>query len=105
MIENGSVRLRSQSTSQSHDLYSGSSVSPNTWHHIVATWGSSGISLYVDGSLSASNPSWTTGLVGNYEPIVVGGLQWNSGYLVANRIDNPLSGFENEYWLYVLDSL
>ncbi|MCA9217189.1 MAG: cadherin-like domain-containing protein, partial [Planctomycetales bacterium] len=100
MVDNGSLRLRSQSTTQSQDLYAGTAISPNTWHLAVVTWGSSGLALYVDGSQSATAPSWTTGLVGNYEPIVVGGLQWYSGNLVADRIDNPFAGQIDEVAIF-----
>ncbi|MCK5606104.1 VCBS repeat-containing protein [Candidatus Pacearchaeota archaeon] len=48
-------------------------LSQNRWHHVVATWGSDGMKLYIDGALSASNPSYIQGIdtVGD---LVFGGL-------------------------------
>ncbi|MGV9194813.1 PKD domain-containing protein [Microbacterium sp. MC2] len=38
----------------------GRSYADGSWHHVVATQGSGGMALYVDGQLAASNPSVTT---------------------------------------------
>ncbi|HMD47198.1 MAG TPA: LamG-like jellyroll fold domain-containing protein, partial [Acidimicrobiales bacterium] len=35
-------------------------VTDNTWHHAVATWGPAGETLYVDGQPAAANASWSS---------------------------------------------
>ena len=101
LVQHGVLRVRSQSVRQSKDLYSDSgSLSSDTWHYAVVTWGGSGISLYLDGELSASDPSWTTGLNVNLEPIVVGGLQWRSGNFVADFIESPWEGRIDELAIF-----
>ncbi|MFC1759296.1 LamG-like jellyroll fold domain-containing protein, partial [Planctomycetota bacterium] len=99
LVENGTLRVRNQSTSASREVQ-GSSLTANNWHHAVVTWGSPGFHLYLDGTLSASDQTWTNGLAGNYEPVVIGGLQWLSGNLVANRIDYPLNGKVDEVAIF-----
>ncbi len=42
------------------NITGGPLISDNTWHHLAATMSSSGMKLYVDGELVASNPSITS---------------------------------------------
>ncbi len=59
-------------------------VTPNTWHHIVMTWGANGLFTYIDGIEAASNRSNTMGLKtarankGGEQPFYIG-----SGYLLT----------------------
>ncbi|MCE5276647.1 MAG: LamG-like jellyroll fold domain-containing protein [Planctomycetaceae bacterium] len=50
---------------------SGGTVQLNQWHCVAVTFGSGGMKLYVDGVLVASN-SYTGGLQGNADPIILG---------------------------------
>ncbi|MDF1808461.1 MAG: LamG domain-containing protein [Phycisphaerales bacterium] len=75
---------------------SSDAFSPNTWHHIMMTWGSSGLQLYVDGVLKASNDSNTDGLAtarknqGDRCPLYIG-----SGYnLYGSTSPTPAGGFD-----------
>ena len=59
-------------------------IAPNTWHHIVMTWGSTGLFTYIDGVEAAHNASNTMQLTterannGGEQPLHIGG-----GYLLS----------------------
>jgi hypothetical protein len=57
--------------SDSNSLTSSNAVPTGSWHHIVATYDGSTISLYIDGSLSNSKP-FTTDAVANTTPVRIG---------------------------------
>lgn len=75
---NGSVASRHQSTNTTDYVVTGSSiVSEDTWHHLVYTWGSAGLKIYLDGVLKGSNSSFTYG-TDNDEPIIIGANAYTS---------------------------
>ena len=74
----GEIRARHQTTNSSDDknLYAPSgSVSENQWYHLVYSWGSYGLKMYLNGSLVDSD-SDNRGISGNPEPIVLGANAW-----------------------------
>ena len=58
MLNDGRVRFGAYSGA-ADTITSPDSYRDNEWHHMVATQGSDGMKLYVDGTLVASNPSFT----------------------------------------------
>lgn len=76
---NGSFRVRHQDTSSNNEINTGVLASANTWHHLVYTWGSDGMRLYLDGALVGSNVNFTQGTVGNSEPIIFAANAWQTG--------------------------
>jgi len=63
--------------------------SPNIWYHLVATWGSNGMKLYVNGNLQATHAC--TGDISSYTSILAGASAWSSelsGYLDEVKIYN-----------------
>ncbi len=83
------IELRIQSTSQSYYVQYPNSVSSGSWYHVVVTFGSGGLHLYVNGQLRDSD-AYTGGLLGNTEPIAIGANAWQSG-------DNTLSGLNQHF--------
>lgn len=93
LIDGGRVRVRLQTTTQDHNVYS-SPISNQTWHHVALTWGSGGMKLYLDGveQDAASHTGGlgdTSGGSGNREPWVLGANSWNSD----NQSATPLYDF------------
>jgi len=90
------VRVRLQSTSVSYTIDSGS-ITAGDWHHVVFTFGSHGMKLYVDGAL-ANTHSYTGGLgptsggTGNFEPFTIGALTTGSGNLTVNPTNSEFEG-------------
>ncbi|WP_040521920.1 DUF6701 domain-containing protein [Aliiglaciecola lipolytica] len=77
--ENGSINARHQSTSDSYYARSSSGqVSENQWHQLVYTFGPDGIRIYLDKQAVARN-SYTGGISGNPEPIILGAGATHSG--------------------------
>ena len=90
----GKLSVRLQSTTDSH--YVVSPVMPTqTWHHVVFSFGSEGMKLYLNGDLVDSN-AYTGGLLGNLNPMVFGASSAGatSGY-------NPL----RDWWSGMLDQV
>jgi WD40 repeat protein len=78
----GSLRVRLQGQS-SDDNVNSSALTPGQWHHVIVTFGSRGMELYVDGTLADTDPytgglGTTSGGPGNYEPAAVGANTWGS---------------------------
>ncbi len=90
LIQYNTLSVRMQSTSTSHSLsYNGLKAYHN--HVMALSFGSEGLKLFVDGQL-ADSTSYQGGLIGNKEPIVLGGNQWSSGNQVADQIRDILRG-------------
>ncbi|MDA0867130.1 MAG: hypothetical protein O2890_12080, partial [Cyanobacteria bacterium] len=74
-------------------------------YDVAITFGTRGLELWLNGSL-VDNDSYTGGLgtnsggIGNYEPIVLGADQWNSGDLIANTLQNHFTGTLQNVRLY-----
>lgn len=75
----GSIYVRHQDTSTSNEITSSALISANIWHHLVYSWGDSGMRLYIDGVLVKSNSSFTSGTVGNSEPMIFAANAWATG--------------------------
>jgi len=74
----------------------GNVFTPNTWHHVMVTWGGDGLLVYVDGVLKGSNKSNIDGIgtarkINNgWQPFYIG-----SGYnLYSGSFPAPSRGFD-----------
>lgn len=96
--QNKRVRVRIQSTTGDDWLTSSSSIlEEGEWHHVAFVFGPGGCELYVDGILEDTDSyegglGTTSGGIGNYEPLVIGGNTWQSGDLVATPVKNYFKG-------------
>ncbi|MEB3357750.1 MAG: lectin-like protein [Synechococcales bacterium] len=94
-VENGRLIARLQSTGQSFFVQAG--INSGQKYNAAVTFGSRGLELWLDGKRVSTN-SYRGGLgnnsggSGNREPIVLGASQWNSGDLVADRLERYLNG-------------
>ncbi len=77
VTDSGSLVARQQNASSSHSLYSTSGlITENQWHHVVYTWGASGMRLYLDGNSIAQKSSYTGGLSANSRDMALGANTW-----------------------------
>ena len=73
---------------------SGQKIVPNTWHHVVMTWGENGLFVYVDGVESGKNtsnteaPGTAKASNGGEQPMHFGG-----GYSLYSPLSQPEVGF------------
>ncbi len=104
-MESRRVKVRQQSTGSSYNIQSGQVLQDDTWFHVVYTFGSGGMKLYVDGALVDSD-SYAGGLGtssggdGNYEPMVFGANTWNSGNLTHTSLNNYFDGVMDDIQIY-----
>ncbi|MEP4891251.1 MAG: DUF6701 domain-containing protein [Aliiglaciecola sp.] len=69
---NGAIKARHQSTSSNYNISSSANlIAENQWHHLVYTFGNTGVKIYIDKQLVATN-TYTGGISGNPEPIILG---------------------------------
>lgn len=106
LIQGGVVRTRLQSATVDLQFTSGATVSNNTWHHLVFTWGPNKMRLYVDG-VEVGQPydyiggmGTSSGDIGNYEPIVLGANAWNSDDLIATPVHSHFEGNIDDVRIY-----
>ena len=97
----GNLEVRMQSTASSYVITSGSAVSQGDWHHVAFSFGDEGMALYLDGE-SVDTDSYTGGMgttsggIGNYEQIAIGGGTQNSGNLVITPVNQFMGGLIDE---------
>jgi uncharacterized repeat protein (TIGR01451 family) len=97
-LENGAVNVRLQHASSGDHFVAMGSVSANTWHYTVFTFGSSGMKLQLNAGLPAINPFYTGGLgttsggAGNFEPVAFGANTGNSDDLAVTPTTDHLDG-------------
>lgn len=103
-LTSGRVNVRLQSTNQSYEVQSGM-INNDTWYHVLFQFGSSGMKLYINGTL-VDDDDYTGGLGtssggdGNHEPIVVGANSWGSGNGVATPVQDEMRGRVDDLRLY-----
>ena len=105
-LDGNRIEVRMQSTTQSYYVYSPSgSINTGQWYHIMFAWGEEGMALYLDGVLVDTDDytgglGTTSGGIGNYEPIVLGGNAWQSGDLVATPVKDHFDGVLDDLRIY-----
>ena len=100
---NGRIQIRHQTTnSQTNFIISNSSIVANTWHHLVYSFGSQGIEVYVDGSLVYSDSNFTTGWDTNEETLVLGAATriWNESGAFVDSLRDFLQGDIDNFKIY-----
>jgi len=95
-LSNGKLYYRLQSTSTTKYLNS-SSLSAGRWYHVAATFGPNGMKLYLDGEQVGSSSytgglGWTSGALGNQEPIAIGVNLSHSSDLTTSGWIQPFAG-------------
>ena len=88
-LNSGSVALTFRSSNGNQDLYYGSSINDNAWHHLVLTFNNGPYALYLDGELELSGT--TTNFLNNTTPSfdTYFGNRWNRNEagVIAGQID------------------
>lgn len=79
VTDSGAIKVVHQNTSASTQLTTTSVITEGQWQHVVYTFGADGMQVYVDGQLVGENTSFTDGLSGNSEPIVLAGSAAQTG--------------------------
>ncbi|MEL6806977.1 MAG: choice-of-anchor I family protein, partial [Pseudomonadota bacterium] len=86
----GTVKVRMQSEDASYYAIGGK-LEANVDQSIAVTFGEGGLKLFVNGELESSK-SYTGGLSGNTEPVVLGASQLWSSKGTTNRLHTPMDG-------------
>ena len=89
-IENGTLTARFQDGSSSTFLTLGG-LTPGQEYEVAATFGATGIQLYVDGVLVGSDAGHIMSWTGNQEYLQIGGLGWGS-QAGQSTFTNPFAG-------------
>ena len=91
-LDGNKLVARMQDTQNSHTVESQpGSIQADTDVHVALTFGSEGMKLYIDGEISDTN-SYTGGLEGNTEPLVLGAAAFHSDDNQANRLSHAFKG-------------
>jgi hypothetical protein len=100
-LDDRDLKVKLESGSQSHTITANNVVSSNTWYQLSFTFGPAGMKLYLNGNLVGSN-GYTGGLVGNKQPIVIGGSnQTNTNDTLSKlKITDPFDGWIDEVAFY-----
>ena len=98
-LNNGVLTARIQSTSQSYTATASEPIETGERYHVAVTFGSSGFNVYLNGTL-ATSLSYTGGITGNQEPIVLGANQWASGNFVADKLFDAFDGELTTFRVY-----
>jgi hypothetical protein len=102
-LDGSRIAVRLQSADHSYYIKTDKLVKKGTWYHLAFTFGEGGMQLYLNGERVGDN-SFTGGLNGNSEPIVIGGsLMWNTKEADdLSRLDirQPFDGHIDEVAFY-----
>jgi len=91
----GNLEVRLQSALADYYVMSPSAVNAGVWHHVAFSFGTDGMTLYLDGEIVATD-SYTGGLLGNLEPIAIGAGTQNSGDTTILPINQFFTGLIDE---------
>jgi hypothetical protein len=102
-VVNGRIEVRLQGEGRSYFIRTDRLVQKGSWAHLAFSFGPEGMKLYLDGELVGTN-AYTGGLIGNREPLVIGGTNWanwnDSGDLSKLKIINPFNGHIDEVAIF-----
>ena len=97
-LDDGRIVARLQSESRSYEL-AGGDVKAGEAHAVAVSFGEGGFRLHVDGAL-VDTTSYTGGLAGNREPLVLGASQWASSGTEADSLSQAFRGTLGDVALY-----
>lgn len=104
-LQGNQLRATLRQDGVTHTIADGAAVSAGTWHHVVFSWGPSGMKLYRNG-IEAASGAFTGGLGqtpsgdANAEPIVLGARGMNSAPLAASPLTDFFNGLLDDVRLY-----
>lgn len=100
--DNGSIRVRHQTSGNNEIESSGGLINEGQWHHVMYTWGNNGKRLYIDGTLRDSDGGTSQGIETNPEPIVLGANASTTGNNVSepSKLDNWFKGSIDDVRVY-----
>jgi hypothetical protein len=96
-IDDHDLKAKLEDGAKSHTITANNVVRSNTWYQMSFTFGPAGMKLYLNGALVGSN-AYTGGLVGNTQPIVIGGSNASNTKesLSKLKISDPFDGWIDE---------
>lgn len=100
LLEYNDLRIRLQGEADQSEIFIRDMVSANEDYHLAISFGSEGQNIYLNGDLVAQNLSWTNGLQGNAEPIVIGANAWKSSLNQANKLTDGFDGTIGKVSIY-----
>ena len=97
LTASGRLETRFQSDSASYFVTSPAAVTAGQWHHVAFSFGAGGMALYLDGALVdtdgyAGGTGATSGDIGNFDPIAIGGGTQTSDDLQITPVDQFFTG-------------
>jgi hypothetical protein len=102
-LDGSHIAVRLQGTDHSYTIRTDKLIQKDTWYHLAFTFGEGGMQLYLNGERVGDN-SFSGGLNGNSEPIVIGGsIRTNhndSKDLSRLKISRPFDGLIDEVAFY-----
>ena len=102
LTNDGHVKVRLQSMTQSKFVESNSTLTNDVWHHVAFSFGSGGMKLYVDGAL-ADTDSFSGGIGGNVEPIALGAGTTSSSQGAVTPINKFFEGELDEVAIFATE--
>ncbi|MGH1377073.1 MAG: LamG-like jellyroll fold domain-containing protein [Alphaproteobacteria bacterium] len=91
-MDGDDLYIRMQDTNGQVELRTDSVFTAGEETHLAVNFGEGGLYVYANGEEVIADTSWTHGLQGNEEPIVLGANQWGSGDGVADNLVHPFTG-------------
>jgi Tfp pilus assembly protein PilV len=102
---NKRIKVRLDSATKNNQIESGDVLAPDQWTHVVVSFGTSKVRLYINGEF-AREETYTGGLgsssggAGNHEPIVLGSMADHSHAMTADSVTEPLLGRIDDVRIY-----
>lgn len=105
VTDSGAISVRQQDSRYSYNTNTSSYiVQENQWHHLVYTWGSDGMRIYVDGTLRNSPRAYYGGLSANGIDMAIGANAWgyrpSSSTSRVNQLKDFFIGSIDEVRIY-----
>lgn len=94
------LRIRMQSADDDVDIVVGADIRADIEYDLAITFGSGGLDIYLDGVRIGGDDSWTSGLTGNNESILIGANQWASDPGSTDVIQDAFNGDIDELSIY-----
>ncbi len=98
LLHQGKITARIQSSTSSYKINSASIIRPRQEYQIRVQFGKEGFRLFIDDDLVAQN-SFTGGLVGNIQPVLIGGLGSRNSYGKADSLRFPFRGWISNVYM------